>query len=152
MVDEFDAQRKLSDRDFAIFTQEASRKSRNVGVTYALFLFFGLLGVHRFYLGKWITGLAYPVLTVSGWMFFLGGLAAVMSTHPGTTVEESAGAFGAIGIIAWVVLGLLAIWDLITIPRQVRKFDEKVRSKLLDKFVQHAEAQRQEGSARTAGE
>jgi hypothetical protein len=108
MVDEFDAQRKLSDRDFAIFTQEASRKSRNVGVTYA--------------------------------------------THPGTTVEESAGAFGAIGIIAWVVLGLLAIWDLITIPRQVRKFDGKVRSKLLDKFVQHAEAQRQEGSARTAGE
>lgn len=40
-------------------------------VTWILHTFLGLLGIHRFYLGKWITGLLWMV---SGGLFGLGWL------------------------------------------------------------------------------
>jgi TM2 domain-containing membrane protein YozV len=41
------------------------------GITWILLTFLGVLGIHRFYLGKWLTGLAW---LVTGGMFGLGVL------------------------------------------------------------------------------
>ena len=38
-------------------------------VTWLLFAFLGVFGVHRFYMGKWITGILY---LFTGGVFFLG--------------------------------------------------------------------------------
>ena len=43
----------------------------NYTVAWILLTFFGVLGVHRFYLGKWLTGLLY---LVTGGLFLLGWL------------------------------------------------------------------------------
>jgi TM2 domain-containing membrane protein YozV len=43
----------------------------NYTVAWILLTFLGLFGVHRFYLGKWLTGLIY---LLTGGLFFLGYL------------------------------------------------------------------------------
>lgn len=44
---------------------------RSYSVAWILLTFFGLFGVHRFYLGKWLTGLLWMV---TGGLFTLGWL------------------------------------------------------------------------------
>ena len=50
-------------------------------VAWILLTFFGLLGVHRFYMGKWITGLLFLLGTtisiVGGFLFVAGGFLLV---------------------------------------------------------------------------
>ncbi len=52
---------------------EANRRFRpgevDYTVTWLLFTFLGLLGIHRLYMGKWITAILY---LVTGGLFFLG--------------------------------------------------------------------------------
>ena len=43
----------------------------NYSVAWILLTFLGLFGVHRFYMGKWLTGLVY---LLTGGLFFLGYL------------------------------------------------------------------------------
>jgi TM2 domain-containing membrane protein YozV len=55
--------------------QEADRRyiagSNDYNVTWILLTFLGLLGVHRFYLGKWVTGLIW---LLTGGLFLVGYL------------------------------------------------------------------------------
>ena len=44
---------------------------RSVGVAYILWFFFGLLGVHKFYIGKPLMGVLY---LFTGGIFFIGWL------------------------------------------------------------------------------
>ena len=46
----------------------------NYSVAWLLLMFLGLLGIHRFYLGKWVTGVIYLVsggLLGIGWLYDL---------------------------------------------------------------------------------
>jgi TM2 domain-containing membrane protein YozV len=43
----------------------------NYSVAWILLTFLGLFGIHRFYMGKWLTGLIY---LLTGGLFFLGYL------------------------------------------------------------------------------
>lgn len=43
----------------------------NYSISWLLLTFLGIFGVHRFYLGKWITGLLY---LCTGGLFFVGYL------------------------------------------------------------------------------
>ena len=43
----------------------------NYTIAWVLLTFFGVFGVHRFYMGKWITGIIY---LLTGGLFFIGYL------------------------------------------------------------------------------
>jgi TM2 domain-containing membrane protein YozV len=53
--------------------RQADRRFRpgekNYNIAWILLTFLGLLGIHRFYLGKWITGILY---LLTGGLFLLG--------------------------------------------------------------------------------
>ena len=43
------------------------RQEKSMGVAYALLIFLGQLGIHRFYLGQVGTGVAQLLLGIIGW-------------------------------------------------------------------------------------
>lgn len=51
------------------------RSEKSVGIAYALLIFFGQLGLHRFYLNRVGSGSAQAVLGILGWgtAFFIVG-------------------------------------------------------------------------------
>ncbi len=80
-----------------------------------------------------MRGLIYFALLVVGWFGFLGGFVGSVAAE---NVEEATGAVltSTAGIAALVVLGLFMLWDLFTIPGQIRKVEEKVKAQLLQKL------------------
>jgi TM2 domain-containing membrane protein YozV len=80
-------------------------------VAYALAIFFGIVGVHRLYLNKWKTALGFMGLAVLGIAFLIPEY------------------FRLSWIIGAVLLGIVAIawvYDLFTLPRQVREANAAV--------------------------
>ena len=55
--------------------REAQRRftagTTNYSIAWLLLMFLGLFGIHRFYLGKWVTGIIY---LISGGLFGIGWL------------------------------------------------------------------------------
>jgi TM2 domain-containing membrane protein YozV len=92
----------------SIMLFEANKKS--VGVAYALWFFFGLLGGHRFYSSKIMTAVMQLLLTIVG-LFF-------------TLVAAPLG---------WLILFSVAVWviiDAFLIPRWIRKHNNLLARQL----------------------
>ena len=138
-MDTIEAQRHLSDKDLAIFNAELQRQSKNALVAYVLWFFVGIFGVHNFYMGRPAWGLFYLLLCGAGHLILAGGLVVSMETEksdPATAMLGSGAA--AIGGSAVVLLYLFMLWDLFTIPRQLRQKEEKVKIKLLKRLNETA--------------
>jgi len=88
-------------------------KTRTVWA-YVLWLTLGVLGAHKFHLGKPQAGFVYCALALlgaGGWLLpFLGSLGAGLSG------------------VSLALLGLFLLIDLFTIPRQVRKRQAQMAS------------------------
>jgi hypothetical protein len=113
------AQRELSDKDFAIFNAELQRQARSAIVAYVLWFFLGSMGVHNFYMGKILWGLLYIGLMIIGWGLTIGG-------SDDSSVRAGAGAL--------LILAALLLWDLFTIPLQLKKRQECIGQDLLRKL------------------
>jgi TM2 domain-containing membrane protein YozV len=138
-MDTIEALRHLSDKDVAIFNAEVQRQSKSTGLAYVLWFFVGTFGVHKFYMGRPVWGLIYLLLCGVGYLFFFGGLIASMAAQendPAGAMQGSGAA--AIGLAALILLGLFLLWDLFTIPRQLRQKEEKVKTKLLNQLGETA--------------
>jgi len=123
-MDLIQAQRELSDKDLAIFNAELQRQSRSALLAYVLWFFVGGLGVHNFYMGKVLWGLFYIGLTFLGWGLLIAG----------SSVEATDKSLASAGVLALMVLGIFLLWDLFTIPRQLKQRQECIEQELLDKL------------------
>jgi ABC-type transport system involved in multi-copper enzyme maturation permease subunit len=123
-MDPIQAQRELSDKDLVIFNAELQRQSKSPIVAYVLWFLFGGLGVHNFYMGQARWGRFYLGLTMLGWALIIAGLADKQKDSP----------LLPIGVFALTVLAILLLWDLITIPRQLRQRQERIKQELLFKL------------------
>lgn len=88
------------------------QEGRSVVLAYVLLVLAGWLGVHRMYLGKWISGLFMAVL------FWVGTATAAIL-------------IGWIPLIAW---GLMVVWDLVTLPIQVAAFNARERQRAVRQY------------------
>lgn len=109
----------MSDASLVI-RYDAQKKS--AGIAYLLW-FIGPLGAHRFYLGKWLSGLLLLSLT----------LLAIVLTFTGFFSLESLG----LAIACWILIGVWELLDLILIPGAVRNYNTRVVTRL-EKAVGHA--------------
>jgi len=105
-------QRSLSDKDLAIFNAELQRNAKNSVTAYMLWLFFGGLGGHNFYIGKARWGLIYTGLSIFSLLAFNANNLSSAILSSGT-------------------LGLLLLYDLFTIPAQIREREDNLKSDLL---------------------
>ena len=85
---------------------------RSVVLAYVLLVLLGWLGVHRMYLGKWITGITLAVL------FGVGTATAAIL----------------IGWIPLIIWGLVMVWDLVTLPLQVAAFNARQRNRAVRQY------------------
>jgi hypothetical protein len=99
------------------------RKILDLGRCQRLF-FVGGLGVHNFYMGKVLWGLFYIGLTFLGWGLLIAG----------SSVEATDKSLASAGVLALMVLGIFLLWDLFTIPRQLKQRQECIEQELLDKL------------------
>lgn len=124
------AKQELSEKQLSILNSEMEKHKRSVGLAYVLFIFFGSIGVHKFYIGKILWGIVYFLIGVLGWLTILtSGVAAIADD------AEAASGLGTFGIICLVVLGILLLIDLFTIPRQINKKLEKTEADIIKKLT-----------------
>ncbi len=119
--------KSLDQKELMIFNAEVDRRRKHVVLAYLFLFLLGYIGGHQFYLGRWLRGLTYIVLLVVGWTLGFAGLAAAI-------VSETVAAAGIALIVEWGASGilvLLLLWDLITMPRQARIQEERVRREIL---------------------
>jgi TM2 domain-containing membrane protein YozV len=102
----------LSDHELAILNSELEKHKKSTGLTYVLWFFLGVLGIHKFYLGKTGMGIVYLILGIPVWISMFLPFAVVLA----------------------IPLVILLIIDLFTIPRQVRKAHEKAEARILAKI------------------
>lgn len=88
------------------------QEGRSVVLAYVLLVLLGWLGVHRMYLGKWITGITLAML------FGVGSATAAIL----------------IGWIPLIVWGLVVVWDLVTLPIQVAAFNARERNRAMMQY------------------
>lgn len=134
--DDIRLQEELSDKQLAIFNAEMQRQHRSTGIGYLLLIFLGVLGAHKFYLGRVFAGIVYALLFIFGWAFMGAGGAVALF---GTSDEVAAGGGMAfLGSVLLVVLGLGLLWDLITLSSQIRSREKRLRQELLRRLMEGA--------------
>jgi uncharacterized membrane protein YuzA (DUF378 family) len=118
------AQRELNEKDLLIYNSELLKKSKNVGLSYFLLIFFGGLGLHKFYLGKIGEGIAYLIVGVIDFILL-------------QVIIFNADRYWELSAIVYMLFGLLAIfllYDLFTLPEQVSQQEKTLRIQLLKQF------------------
>ncbi|MGB4512123.1 MAG: TM2 domain-containing protein [Thermacetogeniaceae bacterium] len=125
-----EVKQNLTDKQLAILNSEMEKHKRSVGLAYALYIFFGSIGVHKFYIGNIRWGVVYLLLGVLGWITIFTGGIAILAEDAG-----AAAGLGLFGTICLFVLGILLLIDLFTIPRQIRKHYEKAEQEIINKLT-----------------
>jgi TM2 domain-containing membrane protein YozV len=123
----------LTEKQLSILNSELEKHKRSIGLAYVLYLFFGSIGVHKFYIGKTLWGVVYFLLGVLGWNTLLTGGIAALAEDTG-----AAAGFSVFGLICLVVLGIFLLVDLFTIPRQINKKLEKAEKEIISKLTENS--------------
>ena len=91
-----------------LIEQRVTNDAKSPLVAYLLLIFLWGLGVHRMYLGRWISGILMAVLWGLGWL-----------TAP--------------ILIGWPILGLVCLWviiDMFLIPGMIQDDKDEIRYRL----------------------
>ncbi len=129
-----EAQKKLTDRELIIFNSELNRKRKSTTIAYILYFFLGSIGGHKFYVGKPLMGLLYIILLGLGCVLELGGFASAYDT---SMTSEDISMVLVVGLLPLGLLGLMMLLDLFTIPRQIKKHEERVSNDILVQLLNH---------------
>ncbi len=103
----------LSTQEQMLVEQRVANESKSVGLAYLLLIFFGGLGIHRFYLGRTGSAVAMLIMTILG--FFTVAIV--------------------VGVILLVIVGLWLLVDLFLIPGMVHQHKETVRQQFSSSLV-----------------
>lgn len=112
----------LSTQQQMLIEQRVTNEAKSTGAAYLICLFLGMLGGHRFYLGR--TGSAVTQLL----MFIIGWVTAIIG----------------VGLFILGVLGLWVLVDAFLIPGMIQSHKEKVRQDLSMNAMLAVGAARQE--------
>jgi len=105
---------QLTTEQHILVEQRVANDGKSLVVAYILWIFFGGLGGHRFYLGRIASGVVLLALTVIG----------------GATL------FVYVGIPMLLIAALWAILDAFLIPGMVRSERDRLRNRLMMDMIQ----------------
>jgi len=138
--DTTDLRKNLSDQELAVLRDELDKHKKSRALAYVLWLVAGMLGIHKFYVGKIRTGVLYVVLGVVGWGSVVSGLVSAldeMTTTRPADFEAFTGimVLAVIGSICLLGLCVLLIVDLFTIPREIRKRNDRIELNIIQRII-----------------
>ena len=130
----------LSERELAVLNSELDKHKKSTALAYVLWLIVGMLGIHKFYVGKIGMGILYLVLSVIGCGAVVSGLVSALqetAARRPEALETFTGvmALAVIGAICLLLLCVLLIIDLFTIPRQVRKRNDRIELNIIRRIM-----------------
>jgi TM2 domain-containing membrane protein YozV len=100
-------------------------KSKSTAVAYLFLLLFGFFGAHNFYLGKWIWGLVYLAVNLAGLAVVFRILQRVAQNPEAPFPAGLSGdPFASAASLGFLVVDLFLLWDLVTLPGQVRRCND----------------------------
>lgn len=106
---------QLTNEEKLVVNSEVVKNGKSVIVAILLALFFGTLGVHRFYLGQKTVGISMAILTILGWLTFIF----------------------VIGMLPLAITGIWSFIDLFLVPSIVstenRLLEEKLAGEIISK-------------------
>lgn len=130
---------QLTEKQLAVLESEMRRHRKSTLVAYILWILCAPMGVHQFYLGNtkrgyWYLGLWIPIAIYDFAILFPSGYSFASS--------DSTQNLSTIGIILLLLVGVLALilvgfllYDLFTIPRQIREANEKEEDKIIQEIT-----------------
>jgi len=124
---------KLSTDQLMLIESRIANEKKSVGVGYLLLIFLGYFGVHNFYLRRPVLGaieLALTVWIVLSWTVVVAGWMDPKRVSDADNTAMIAVAYG--------LLGILLLFDFLTIPRAVRKDMDKRRRQLESQLLSQA--------------
>lgn len=129
---------QLTEKQLTILESEMQKRRKNLVLAYVLLIFLGVLGVHKFYLGKNSQGVKYLVLFIAAWIL---GAGSVIFGGIGTLMGGEGGGLAAFGmsvlfgVIFIVVLWCFLLYDLFTLPSQVDRINEDIEDEIIAQLM-----------------
>ena len=129
---------QLTEKQLTILESEMQKRRKNLVLSYVLLIFLGVLGIHKFYLGKNSQGVKYLVLFIAAWIL---GAGSIIFGGIGTLVGGEGGGLAAFGIstlfgfIFMVVLWCFLLYDLFTLPSQVDRINEDIEDEIIAQLM-----------------
>ncbi len=118
----------LSERELHTLHIELDRQRKSTGVTYFLWLFLSVLGVHKFYLGRVAAGVLY---VIAPWVLILSLFAGIVAAESSPETGGGAAALMLVSVLALCAYGIWWFVDLFTIPGQVRAYNESLEMEII---------------------
>jgi len=125
---------RLSEKQIALLTAELMKSHKQAGFAYILMVIGGLFGLHKFYLEKTAQALLYfflgLVVVLSSLITFSS--AGLLGLLMGRNESAQTMGFGLLlSIICLIILICLIVYDLFTLPEQVRRFNDELEEKIV---------------------
>lgn len=129
----------LSSQQLALLNSEMTKAKRSTGLAYFLYFLLNPFGAHQFYLRDVMMGVLYIVLaclSISG--VLLGLILAKVAGMPDRAAAASSFMGGIVQIVAAFVWGIIGLYDLFTLPSQVRDANDLMEAKLIQEIKEEA--------------
>lgn len=115
------SEKDLTDREYQMLQSELRNYDRSHGVAYLLWFFLGVIGIHKFYIGKTGMGFLYMglwVMSIIGFVFTLNN-----PENVGWWIFPGGG------------LGLLLLYDLFSIPSQINSVKRSKKKEIVRRLA-----------------
>jgi len=131
---ELSQKERLTEKQIAILQTELMKSQRQVGFAYVLTLIGGFFGLHKLYLERTGQAVLYLflglVVILSGViMLSVGGLVGFFMVS--SRAAEAMGFSSVLSFICLIILICLIIYDLFTLPEQVKQFNDELEEKIV---------------------
>ncbi len=129
---------RLSEKQIALLMAEMMKSHKQAGFAYVLLVVGGLFGLHKFYLERTAQALLYfflgLVVVLSNLITFSSaGFLGFLMGH--SKAAQTMGFGFLLSIVCLIILICLIIYDLFTLPEQVRRFNDDLEEEIVQALL-----------------